>query len=52
MPTVVDVFAVLLRPWHRARAWWATADLFLNLLVGTIAFSIVVTLMATSGASS
>jgi signal transduction histidine kinase len=49
MPTVVDVFAVLFRPWRRARAWWATADLFLNLLVGTIAFSVIVTLLATSG---
>jgi RND superfamily putative drug exporter len=48
MPTVVDVLTAAFRPWRRARTWWATADLFLNLLVGTIAFSIVVTLLATS----
>jgi hypothetical protein len=48
MPTVVDVLTAALRPWHRARTWWATADLFLNLAIGTIAFSIVVTLLATS----
>ncbi len=38
-----------LQPWRRGRAWWATADAFLNLVVGTIAFSVVVTLLATSG---
>ena len=44
---MVHVFSALFRPWRHGRAWWATTDVLLNLLVGTIAFSIVVTLLAT-----
>jgi signal transduction histidine kinase len=40
----------LFDPWRRARAWWATADAFLNLPVGIIGFSVIVTLLST-GAS-
>ena len=47
MPTVVDVFSALFRPWRHGRAWWATTDSFLNLVIGTITFSVMITLLAT-----
>jgi signal transduction histidine kinase len=49
MRTVVAMFPALFDPWRRARAWWATADSFLNLPVGVISFSVIVTLLSTGG---
>jgi signal transduction histidine kinase/CheY-like chemotaxis protein len=43
------MFSALFDPWRRARAWWATADSFLNLPVGVISFSVIVTLLSTGG---
>ena len=37
-----------LPPWRHGRTWWATTDSFLNLVVGTITFSVMLTLLATS----
>jgi signal transduction histidine kinase len=48
MPTVVAVFTVLSRPWRRARTWRALVHVLLDLPLGAIAFSIVLTLLATS----
>ena len=50
MRTVGAMVPALFDPWRRARAWWATADSFLNLPVGIIGFSVIVTLLST-GAS-
>src|SRR5687768_5650478 len=40
--------AALLRPWHDARTWRGLAHLCLDLWVGTLSFTAVVTLLATS----
>ena len=42
------VISLLFRPWREARTWGAVAFLTLDVLFGTIAFALVVTLLVTS----
>lgn len=42
------MLAAVLRPWHSARTWRELAQVCTDLFVGTIAFTVIVTLLATS----
>jgi signal transduction histidine kinase len=38
----------LLRPWRQAATWWSLTHVMLDVVVGTVTFTVVVTLLATS----
>src|SRR5947209_10364521 len=47
-PYGCSMFGALLRPWHAARTWRELAHVCTDLAVGTVTFSVIVTLLATS----
>jgi signal transduction histidine kinase len=46
----VSVIRDLFRPWREQTTWWALTHLLLDAFVGAITFSVVVTLLVTTGA--
>jgi signal transduction histidine kinase len=48
MPTVDHVLSALFRPWRQARTWRSLVHLFLDLPIGVLTFTVVLTLLVTS----
>lgn len=48
MLTVDHVIRTLLRPWREAATWWALTFALLSVCVGTVTFTVVVTLLSLS----
>jgi hypothetical protein len=47
---VSAVIRDLLRPWREATTWWSLTHVLLDVVVGTVAFTVTVVLLATGGA--